>query len=210
MMVGCHNEQRAGPPAATSSSGATPPPVVWDPLKKSHVQEVGAMASGGGGGTRGAVTVAVAVSAAEDAEEAVDRARRRGPVGFLFFRPRALLKNRTAGRPASQPYVCVCVHRQLRRRQLKRSVKEGKKKCTLHAHHNSHSHYIIIRARPCVCVCLFANINSFITFFFFLSIDTLLHYDSLDVVCTRAKSFFFAVGFFFISPDSSAAIPPTT
>jgi len=32
-----------------------------------------------------------------------------GPVGFLFFRPRALLKNRTAGRPASQPRTCACV-----------------------------------------------------------------------------------------------------
>jgi len=124
-------------------------------------------------------------------------------VGFLFFRPRALLKNRTAGRPASQPCtyvcVCVCVHRQLRRRrQLKRSVKEGKK-YTLHAHHNSHSHYIIIiiiiistRARPCkyACVCsacLFANINSFITFFF---TDTLLLYTTTRLdrrACTRNR-----------------------
>jgi len=52
--------------------------------------------------------VAVVAVVAMVVDEAEDRAE-EGWWAFYFFRPRALLKNRTAGRPASQPCTCACV-----------------------------------------------------------------------------------------------------
>lgn len=78
-MVGCHNEQRAGPPAAAAA-------VVWDPLKKSHNISGGVVGVRVKGewwvsGARAAAVEGCTVAADAD-EEVVDGGRRRA---FYFF-----------------------------------------------------------------------------------------------------------------------------